>query len=246
MLHRPHSYLKTVGNMTLSDWNKQVAASKVNKESRFKRENPFYMYTESPGPCGYNLSEETSLSNSNSKLTLNKSMMEKKKPSFGNPYDKYKNVYYPELSKDFANREGPGPGRYDSTIKPKLTEKKYSFPKNDRKLGSIPKTHKNTGPSPSSYKYEDNMTKIKGAQSNIKFGTSERNFDFTKCKYSFVGFIILDNSCSTEQCVDKERPCVRGEVYEMRNGEFDINDSINNFTIGVLGFGVWGLGFSGL
>jgi hypothetical protein len=31
--------------------------------------------------------------------------------TFGNTYDKYKNVYHHEVSRDFQNREGPGPGK---------------------------------------------------------------------------------------------------------------------------------------
>ena len=33
-----------------------------------------------------------------------------KNTTFGNTYDKYKNVYHHEVSRDFQNREGPGPG----------------------------------------------------------------------------------------------------------------------------------------
>ena len=51
--------------------------------------------------------------------------------TFGNTYDKYKNVYYLENSKDFANREGPGPGsyNYDSAFRRTTKSLHYSFPK---------------------------------------------------------------------------------------------------------------------
>ena len=106
--HSPHSYLKTVGNLTLTDW-KRGNFTKVN---RFNKDNPFYKETASPGPGGYNLQEQGSLTLSNSKQSLNHSMSIKDSKIFGSTYDKYKNVYYSELSKDFQNREGPGPAEY--------------------------------------------------------------------------------------------------------------------------------------
>jgi hypothetical protein len=172
----PHSYLKTVGNLTLTNWK----VGPITKEQRFKRENPFYQATISPGPGGYNLQEQGSLRVSNSKIALEQTLRNKKGNYFGNTYDKYKNVYYSELSKDFQNREGPGPGYYMSENKPNKTNKKYSFPKGDRKLSNSPK---NNSPSPTSYDYEKGEKKVKAVNNTVKFGTSKRDFDFSKCKF---------------------------------------------------------------
>lgn len=162
--------------MTLTNWK----VGPITKEQRFKRENPFYQATISPGPGGYNLQEQGSLRVSNSKIALEQTLRNKKGNYFGNTYDKYKNVYYSELSKDFQNREGPGPGYYMSENKPNKTNKKYSFPKGDRKLSNSPK---NNSPSPTSYDYEKGEKKVKAVNNTVKFGTSKRDFDFSKCKF---------------------------------------------------------------
>lgn len=182
---RPHSYLKTVGNLTLNNWN----ASKLSKEQRFQRENPFYQATISPGPAGYNLQNKPSLTTSNSKVSLEKTMKGKDPKYFGSTYDKYKNVYYAEVSRDFQNREGPGPGYYQNELKPKKKDTKYSFPKGDRKLSNSPT--KNNSPSPSSYRYEDGEKKARAHQSSVKFGTSSRDCDFSRCKQTFNYHLYL-------------------------------------------------------
>lgn len=158
-----------------------TGSPKVSKEERFKRENPFYVPTVSPGPAGYNLQDTKALSNSNSRTGLDKAVKNKGFNGFGNTYDKYKNVYYAELSRDFQNREGPGPCYYDGGVKPKRNDKQYSFPKGDRKLSNSPK--KDNAPSPLSYRYEEGEKKARAVNSTVKFGTSKRDFDFSKCKY---------------------------------------------------------------
>ena len=121
---------------------------------------------------------------SNSKVALNASMRSKQSNLFGNTYDKYKNVYYSELSRDFQNREGPGPAYYKSEAVPLLHNKHYSFPKEDRKMNLNSK--KKSSPDPASYRYEEGEKKVRATQSNVKFGTSKRDFDFSKCKRGFI------------------------------------------------------------
>lgn len=177
--------MKTVGNLTLTNWN----GGKLSKEKRFVKDNPLYKNTISPGPGIYNLQEQASLSVSNSKTALNTSMKSKQSNLFGNTYDKYKNVYYSELSRDFQNREGPGPGYYRNEVVPLIHNKNYSFPKEDRKLTLNSK--KNSSPDPASYKYEEGEKKARATQSNVKFGTSKRDFDFTKCKFSRLCVVYI-------------------------------------------------------
>jgi len=141
------------------------------------KDNPLYKLTASPGPL-YNLQNNHSLSVSNSKNSLETGI--KNKNSFGNTYEKYKNVYYPELARDFENREGPGPGQYDNKQK-SGKDKKYSFPKNSRNLSSSPNKKKSKAPSPASYNVNMEEVKFKGNIGTI-FGRSTREIDFSKCR----------------------------------------------------------------
>jgi hypothetical protein len=166
--------LKTVGNLTISQWKN---SSKVSKERRFNRDNPFYINTISPGPGGYNLQNKASLTQWNSKSSFD-GVQTTNKNQFGNTFEKYKNVYYSELSKDFQNREGPGPGHYVNDSKPRA-QKQYSFSKDDRKLSYNKKDIKKNS---ASIRYVPQADKAKADCFGTKFGTSRRDFDFTKCK----------------------------------------------------------------
>lgn len=168
--YSPHSYLKTVGNLTLTNWKKDNLKQKLSKETRFKIGNPFYVGTVSPGPGIYNLQDKGSLHSSSSKLSLDDDLKPKNSNYFGSTYEKYKKVYYSELAKDFQNREGPGPGSYLNESKSSV-KNGYSFGKGERKLSNHTKRD---SPSPVSYRYEEALKKVKGITSNFKFGTSKR------------------------------------------------------------------------
>eukprot|EP00345_Euplotes_harpa_P009504 CAMPEP_0168346282 /NCGR_PEP_ID=MMETSP0213-20121227/18156_1 /TAXON_ID=151035 /ORGANISM="Euplotes harpa, Strain FSP1.4" /LENGTH=66 /DNA_ID=CAMNT_0008354859 /DNA_START=10 /DNA_END=207 /DNA_ORIENTATION=- len=65
--------------MTLNNWRK----GNLGTENRFKKDNPFYKETISPGPANYNLQEQGSLTVSNSKTALNAAMKSKNVVQFG-------------------------------------------------------------------------------------------------------------------------------------------------------------------
>jgi len=135
------------------------------------------------------LQNNRSVHESSSKMLLKNGNSPKDSKHFGSTYDKYKNVYYKEVSKDFQNRDGPGPGYYLNGKEPQKSNKIYSFPKNDRKLAN--NTQKNNSPSPSTYRYESGIKKVKEGNHHYKFGTSKRDFDFSKCRCLLIGLFIL-------------------------------------------------------
>ena len=155
-----------MGNISSKNWT----GTKFSKGKRFTKQNPFYKQTISPGPS-YNLQDKHSLTKSDSNGSLNGG--NSKKDLFGNTYNKYKNVYFPELAKDFQNREGPGPGYYEERIR-SIREKTYSFPKDDRKMSKGRKA--DNSPGPTSYAIEKKMKKFQNNIGTI-FGRSARDFD---------------------------------------------------------------------
>jgi hypothetical protein len=157
----------------------------LSKEQRFKHDNPFNVTNKSPGPGGYNLQNKSSLTQSNSKHSFDEVQVTRKN-QFGSTYDKYKNVYYREVSKDFQNREGPGPGAYVTNVKAP-NKKQYSFSKDDRKLAY----EKFISPTPSDKYYESKQDKSQVVNLGTKFSKSRRDFDFSKCKLNIFMYYSL-------------------------------------------------------
>lgn len=114
---------------------------KMGYESRFTNSNPFYKRNLSPGPAAYALQTHKSIhlntggrGISNGKSKMSQTFYDSQglySSTFGNGYERYKNVYHQENFKDFQNREGPGPGsyNYDSAFNKTTKSLIYSFPK---------------------------------------------------------------------------------------------------------------------
>lgn len=95
---------------------------KIGHERRFTEVNPFYKKDSSPGPAAYALQTHKSVYTNAGGRIVNGNQTQMSMTTldsqgvfistFGNTYDKYKNVYHHEVSRDFQNREGPGPGKF--------------------------------------------------------------------------------------------------------------------------------------